>query len=151
MHKARKEILKALNGIDVLIEIVDARLPFSSQNPLIAEWGQSKPTIVILGKSDLADEAMTKSWQDYLEREKNILTLTYQRNQSGINKRIVALCQKLAPQKMDSFKAINAMIVGIPNAGKSTLINTLAGKTIAKVGDEPAVTKRQQKIHLLNR
>jgi ribosome biogenesis GTPase A len=148
MHKARKAILESLNKMDVLIEIVDARLPFSSSNPVIAEWRQNKPTIVIFSKSDLADPETTREWQAFFEQNQKIKTLVYHKQDKQKLKQISDLCQKLVPQKSDHFKPINAMIVGIPNVGKSTLINGLAGKTIAKVGDEPAVTKQQQKIYL---
>ncbi len=150
MHKARKEITQRLDTIDVLIEVVDARLPFSSQNPVISHWRHSKPTIVILNKTDLADPIKTLEWQTFLEQQSNIRTLAYNKDERGKLKSITDLCVKLAPEKVTTshFKSINAMIVGIPNVGKSTLINALAGKPIAKVGDEPAVTKRQQKIAL---
>ncbi len=148
MHKARKEILNTLNTIDVLIEIVDARLPYSSQNPVIAELRHNKPTIIIFNKCDLADEKITKEWQSYYESSNNIKTLACQQNEPHKTRKVIELCKKLAPEKVDTFKAIKAMIVGIPNVGKSTIINTLAGKIIAKVGNEPAVTKTQQKINL---
>ena len=150
MHKARKEILKVLNNIDVLIEIVDARLPFSSQNPMIGEWRDTKPTLVILSKTDLADPEETRRWQHYLEQERHVKTLAYHQGDTQTLKQIAGLCLKLAPFEASALSPINAMIVGIPNVGKSTLINALAGKVIAKVGDEPAVTKRQQKINLGN-
>lgn len=150
MHKARKEIIKRLDSIDVLIEIVDARLPYSSQNPFIGAWRSSKPTIVVLSKTDLADPDKTAEWQAYLEQQNNIKTLAYHKDDRTKLQQISELCQKLVPEKLqpDNFKSINAMIVGIPNVGKSTLINALAGKQIAKVGDEPAVTKQQQKVVL---
>ena len=148
MHKARKAIIKTLNSIDVLIEIVDARLPYSSQNPIINQWRQEKPTIVILSKTDLADTIRTDEWRSAMEKKSNIKTLAYSKKEKSTLKQINALCRKLSPQKAASFKPINAMIVGIPNVGKSTLINSLAGKIIAKVGNEPAVTKQQQKIYL---
>ena len=150
MHKARKEILKILNNIDVLVEIVDARLPFSSQNPVIGEWRDNKPTLVIFSKTDLADPAITNEWQQYLEQKSQVKTLAYHKDDKHKLKQIAELCLKLAPIEPTALKPVNAMIVGIPNVGKSTLINALAGKIIAKVGDEPAVTKCQQKINLGN-
>jgi len=150
MHKARKEIIKQLDSIDVLIEIVDARLPYSSQNPVIGSWRKTKPTIVVLSKTDLADPDKTSEWQAYLEQSAQTKTLAYHKDERSKLQQISELCQKLAPERIlsSSYKTINAMIVGIPNVGKSTLINALAGKQIAKVGDEPAVTKQQQKIVL---
>lgn len=150
MHKARKEILNVFDKIDILVEIVDARLPFSSQNPVIGQWRESKPTLVILSKTDLADPDKTEHWQQYFEKEQNVKTLAYHKDDKHKLKQIAELCRKLAHFEPSAIKPINAMIVGIPNVGKSTLINALAGKNIAKVGDEPAVTKRQQKINLGN-
>lgn len=147
MHKARKDIIKTLNKIDIIIELVDARVPFSSQNPVIAEWRKKKPFIVILTKSDLADDETTQQWQNYLENSEQCKSIAYTDGNKEQLKQIVKLCHKLAPEKA-SFKPINALITGIPNVGKSTLINALAGKIIAKVGNEPAITKQQQKINL---
>jgi len=146
MHKARKEMLEIMTTIDCIIEVVDARLPFSSQNPIISEWRDSKPTIVVMTKADLADPTQTERWQQHLEQHENIKSLAYSPKDTQRLQQIKSLCHKLVTEKK-SIKAINVMITGIPNVGKSTLINALTGKTIAKTGDEPAVTKRQQKIH----
>jgi len=139
-----------LPTVDVLIEVLDARIPFSSQNPMIAEIMGDKPCIKLLNKSDLADPEVTSVWQDYLEQQRNIQTL--QTDVKGQNKlgHITDLCHKLIPNKgrEGDFRNIHAMIIGIPNVGKSTLINSLAGRTIAKTGNEPAVTKNQQRIKL---
>jgi ribosome biogenesis GTPase A len=148
MHKARKEINSVLGNMDILIEVVDARLPYSSQNPIIANLRHGKPTIIILNKCDLADPEVTLQWQQYYESYDNITTITCQQNMPEKTRKILNLCREIAVAKDASFKAINAIIVGIPNVGKSTIINTLAGKIIAKTGNEPAVTKRQQKINL---
>lgn len=149
MHKARKEINKVLSDVDVMIEVLDARIPFSSANPLIAQLSVDKPHIKILNKSDLADTARTQEWQAYLEQDQQVKTLALNASQDVRAKTIAELCRKLVPDKHQD-KPIVAMIVGIPNVGKSTLINGLAGRAIAKVGNEPAVTKRQQKINLGN-
>ena len=148
MYKARKEIIKALDKIDVLIEIVDARLPYSSQNPVIASLQQDKPVIIIINKCDLADNTSTQQWQQYYQQHRHIKTLACQQDQPQKVRQIIRLCQKLVADKSAGLSNINAMIVGIPNVGKSTIINILAGRTIAKVGNEPAVTKNQQKIKL---
>ncbi len=148
MHKARKEIMQTLNSVDVLIEVVDARLPYSSQNPIIAELRHDKPTIIVLNKCDLADPDITHLWEDHYCAIENTKTLVCHQKDPQKIRKIMSLCHDIAHEKSNSFKAINAMIVGIPNVGKSTIINTLAGKIIAKVGNEPAVTKRQQKINL---
>lgn len=150
MNKARKEIKKVMSQVDVVIEVLDARIPFSSSNPLIDKLKGEKPCIKILNKVDLADPEATKAWQAYFEQDSNVKTIALNANQDGRKSTLTSLCRKLAPHKVDSDKALSAMIMGIPNVGKSTLINALAGKAIAKVGNEPAVTKRQQKIDLDN-
>lgn len=148
MHKARKEINKVIDKMDIVIEVLDARIPFSSENPLVNQFKASKPSIKILNKSDLADPKITQAWQTYFEKDEQIKTLALSANQDSRAKTISSLCRKLVPRKLSSDKDINAMIMGIPNVGKSTLINGIAGRAIAKVGNEPAVTKRQQKIKL---
>ncbi|NHN36227.1 ribosome biogenesis GTPase YlqF [Pseudomaricurvus alcaniphilus] len=148
MHKARKQMLEVLPQVDLLIEVLDARIPYSSENPAIAKLRGDKPCIKVLSKSDLADPEVTALWQDYLEREKGVKTLAITSTEPGKMKQLIELCRKMLPARDASFKSINTMIVGIPNVGKSTLINILAGRTIAKTGNEPAVTKAQQKINL---
>ena len=148
MHKAQKEIKEILPQIDVVIEVCDARLPFSSENPMITSIRGDKPLIKILNKSDLADPAMTKIWLDYLQSQHNVKAIALTTENSSAAKTIPALIRKLAPNKDETGKQINALIMGIPNVGKSTLINTLVGKAKAKVGNEPAVTKGQQRIRL---
>lgn len=150
MHKARKEIKKVMSDIDVVIEVLDARIPFSSSNPMIKTLKGSKPCIKLLNKADLADPSIIKLWQTYYEQDETIKTLALSANKLANKGAIANLCRKLAPHRVNSDKPINAMIMGIPNVGKSTLINSLAGRHIAKVGNEPAVTKRQQKINLDN-
>jgi ribosome biogenesis GTPase A len=148
MHKAQKEIKEILPTIDVVIEVCDARLPFSSENPMITQIRGDKPLIKILNKSDLADPAMTKIWLAYLESQHNVKAIALTTDSPAIAKTIPALIRKLVPNKDQAGKQINAVIMGIPNVGKSTLINTLVGKAKAKVGNEPAVTKGQQRIRL---
>lgn len=148
MHKASKEIKEALPKVDLFIEVLDARIPFSSENPMLAQLRGSKPVIKILNKSDLADPAITQQWQDYLEKDKGVKTLALSSSQPERIRQILDLCRKLLPNKQG--KPLHAMIMGIPNVGKSTLINILAGRTIAKTGNEPAVTKAQQRIDLDN-
>jgi ribosome biogenesis GTPase A len=148
MHKAQKEIKEVLPQVDLLIEVLDARIPFSSENPAIAKLRGNKPCIKVLSKSDLADPVTTALWQDYFEREQNVKTLAITTEQPAKMRSLIDLCRKMLPEKDASVKTIHAMIVGIPNVGKSTLINILAGRTIAKTGNEPAVTKSQQRINL---
>lgn len=148
MHKAQKQIKEILPQIDVVIEVCDARLPFSSENPMITEIRGDKPLIKILNKSDLADPKMTKIWLDYLESQHNVKAIALTTENNVAAKMLPILIKKLAPNKNEEGKQINAVIMGIPNVGKSTLINTLVGKAKAKVGNEPAVTKGQQRIKL---
>ena len=148
MNKAQKEIKDILPQIDVVIEVCDARLPFSSENPMITEIRGDKPLIKILNKSDLADPKLTKVWLAYLESQHNVKAIALSTDNPSIAKTIPNLIKKLIPNKDETGKQINAVIVGIPNVGKSTLINTLVGKAKAKVGNEPAVTKGQQRIRL---
>lgn len=148
MHKAQKEIKESLANVDIVIEVLDARIPFSSENPLIATLRGHKPCVKVLSKSDLADDARVKQWQAYYESERSVKSLAITQQDPSHIRMIPQLCRKLLPHKENSVKKIRAMIVGIPNVGKSTLINILAGKSIAKTGNEPAVTKRQQFIQI---
>jgi ribosome biogenesis GTPase A len=150
MHKASKEIKQALPNIDLLIEILDARIPFSSQNPMLNQLRDDKPTIRVLSKTDLADPQLTQLWQSHLEQEQGVKTLAVTTQQPDKIKQIIDLCSKMLPERTEANKVIRTMIMGIPNVGKSTIINVLAGRTIAKTGNEPAVTKMQQRINLKN-
>ncbi len=148
MHKAQKEVREILPQVDVIIEILDARIPFSSENPMIAQLRGDKPTIKIFNKSDLADPKKTAIWQTYLEKEKNIKTLALNAQQTDRKQQVLDLIKEMAPHRGDATRIIQVLIMGIPNVGKSTLINSLAGRHIAKTGNEPAVTKMQQRIKL---
>jgi len=150
MHKAQKEIKEVLPQVDLLIEVIDARIPYSSENPMIAQLRGDKPCIKVLSKTDLADPEVTAAWQEYLERERSVKTFASTTEQPAKMKLIIDLCRKMLPEKDASVKTINTMIVGIPNVGKSTLINILADRVIAKTGNEAAVTKNQQRINLGN-
>ncbi len=150
MHKAQKEIKEVLPQIDLLIEVLDARIPYSSENPAIAELRGDKPCIKVLSKTDLADPEATAVWQEYLERQRGVKTFATTTDQPAKMKLIIDLCRKMLPERDASVKSINTMIVGIPNVGKSTLINILAGRIIAKTGNEAAVTKNQQRINIGN-
>jgi len=148
MHKALTEMKEVLSQVDVLIEVLDARIPYSSENPEIARIRGDKPCIKILNKSDLADPAVTALWQAHLEQDRAVKTYTNSIEDTAKTKQIIDLIRKTCAQKDASIKTINAMIIGIPNVGKSTLINILADRIIAKTGNEPAVTKSQQRINL---
>lgn len=156
MHKAGKEIAQKLPEMDLLIEVLDARLPFSSVNPMIAGMrhhrqdrsGQTMPTIRLFNKSDLADPVRSEEWQAYFEREKGVKTLAVSRDQPERIQQLTALARKLVPRSEHRVREIHAMIVGIPNVGKSSIINTLTGRGIAKTGNEAAVTRHLQRIKL---
>lgn len=150
MHKARKKIQEAMPHIDLVIEVLDARIPYSSRNPLVSELRGDRPCIEILNKSDLADPNTTQAWLQYIEREKGVVALPLISTQKGQARKVLELAHKLFPDRKTDIKPIRTMIMGIPNVGKSTLINSLAGKSIARVGDEPAVTRQQQQINLGN-
>jgi ribosome biogenesis GTPase A len=148
MFKACKEIQHVLPDIDVLIEILDARLPFSSQNPVLQQLRGNKPTIRVLNKSDLADPQITRQWLEYLELQQGVKAMPLTSRQPEKVKQISALCVDILADKARANRRMTAMIMGIPNVGKSTIINVLAGRSVAKTGNEPAVTKMQQRIPL---
>jgi len=150
MHKANKEMALALPEVDLIIELLDARLPYSSANPLLRKLGADKPRIKILSKSDLADPQVTASWQAHFEQSESVKALVTTLSQADKAQAVDAACRALVPRKNASTQNIVAMITGIPNVGKSTLINAMAGKAIAKTGNEPAITKGQQRINLRN-
>lgn len=150
MHKAQKEIKEALPQVDLLIEVLDARIPYSSENPAITQMRGGKPCIKVMTKTDLADPLMTDKWQTHFEQERGVKTFATSTQDPSNIKQLLTLIRQMLPQKDASIKAINTMIVGIPNVGKSTLINILADRVIAKTGNEAAVTKNQQRISLGN-
>ena len=148
MHKASKEMRNIIPEVDLIIEILDARIPFSSENPMLADIRGDKPCIKVLSKSDLADPVITQQWQDYLEQQKGVKTIALTTEEPEKMHGLLSLCRKMIPAKESGDERIEAMIMGIPNVGKSTLINNLAGRMIARTGNEPAVTKNQQRIKL---
>ena len=148
MHKAHKEIKKTLSSVDVIIEILDARIPSSSANPLIDRLASSKPLIKLLNKADLADTRITREWQQYLEQTHGVKSLLTSTDHADQSNQIPRLIRKLADKKASRSTTVNALITGIPNVGKSTIINRLAGKAMAKTGNEPAVTRSQQRIRI---
>lgn len=152
MHKARKEIAERLKMVDVIVEVVDARLPYSSENPLLVPMGQfrNRPCLKVLNKSDLADAQKTQAWLDYYKTQPNVTAMVFTGNNRPDVKRLMKTIQSLAPHRDGADKPLRIMAAGIPNVGKSTLINALAGRKVARVGDEPAVTKQQQYIELPN-
>ena len=149
MHKARKEMAKVLPEIDVVLEVLDARIPWSSENPMLAEIASNKPVLRVLTKADLADTQRTTEWLDFLRRDAQRDALAIDSTDAAAIKEIPQRLKDLVPVPLSKrLKPYVVMVVGIPNVGKSTLINKLTGRVIAKTGNEPAITKRQQNIVL---
>lgn len=153
MAKARREVQEKLKLIDIVFELLDARIPMSSRNPMINEILGNKPRIVLLNKADMADEAITQQWIAYFQQQQLRALAIDAQTGTGI-KQIVAASKEMLKDKFAKMAAkgikkprpMRALIVGIPNVGKSTLINRLVGRNIAKTGDKPGVTKAQQWI-----
>lgn len=150
MHKARVEMAELLPKVDLVIEILDARIPYSSENPMLEELRGDKPFLKILNKSDLADDQWTSAWKAHFEKQRSVRARAVTTSEPSQIRRIADDCLKMFPDKQGIGKQVTAMICGIPNVGKSTLINILAGRKVAKTGNEPAVTKGQQRINLRN-
>ena len=150
MGKALEQIADLIKRVDVVIEVLDARLPFSSSNHKLEELRRTKPWIKVLNKHDLADSAVTKAWVRHFEKQAGIRALPMSAKQLSETKQLIKLCQLLAPKRGKPGFPVRVMVVGIPNVGKSTLINTLAGRSMAKVGDKPAITTTTQLIDLRN-
>lgn len=152
MAKARREVSEQLKLVDIVFELIDARLPLSSRNPMIDEVIHQKPRLLILNKMDLADEQQTKRWISYFEKQ-GIRAIAINSFEGKGLQAVTKTAKEILQPKFERMKkrgirpgAIRAMIVGIPNVGKSTLINRLAKKNIAKTGNKPGVTKAQQWI-----
>ena len=145
MNKARKDIIKLLQRVDLVIELVDARLPYSSENPLLNSLINETARLKILNKTDLADPVVTKLWLEFY-KQKNITPYALDRTQPEAIKKLLKTARAVSGKKAD--KVLRIMIVGIPNVGKSTFLNILLDRKVAKVGNEPAVTKSSSEINL---
>ncbi|HRT68772.1 MAG TPA: ribosome biogenesis GTPase YlqF [Bacilli bacterium] len=154
MAKAKKEMEEKLRLVDIVYELLDARIPYSSKNPLINELLKNKPRLILLTKSDMADDFYTNKWKNHFTSQ-GFPSLSID-SISGLNiKKIVGVSQTILKDKFEKEKArgmkprpIRGMIVGIPNVGKSTLINKLVNKRVANVGNKPGITKAQQWVRL---
>ncbi len=153
MVAARKKAAETMERTDVVIEVVDARLPEASCNPVITEQRlfRQRPCLKILNKADLADPAATQAWLKFYNAQKDVTAVALSCKKPGDVAKIPALCEKLAPHRGTTVKPLRMMIRGIPNVGKSTLMNALLNRRVAAVGDEPAVTKNQQRLDLNER
>ena len=153
MTSARKKAGETLAVADVVVEVLDARLPQASSNPMIHELRafRQRPCLKLLNKADLADPEATRAWLAYFDAQPGVKAVAISCKKAGDVAKIPGLAQKLAPHRNDAVKPLRLMIMGIPNVGKSTLMNALVKKKVAAVGDQPAVTKSQQRIDLSSR
>ncbi|HLR21396.1 MAG TPA: ribosome biogenesis GTPase YlqF [Tissierellaceae bacterium] len=154
MKKTKKAIKRDLTLVDIVFELRDARVPYSSKNPIIDSILQDKDRIIILNKSDLANENGNKKWQDYFKQNNIESVLIDSVTGKGLNK-LISTANKLTKNKIKAYerkgiinRPTRAMIIGIPNVGKSTLINSLSGRRGASVGDKPGITKANQWIKI---
>lgn len=141
-----------MEKVDLVIEVLDGRLPQASCNPMIEQLRlhRQRPCLKILNKSDLADPAATQAWISYYNAQKNVQAVALSCKKPSDVAKIPGLCLALAPHRGTPLKPLRMMIMGIPNVGKSTLMNALLKRRVAAVGDEPAVTKVQQRLYLGN-
>ena len=152
MNAARKKAAEAMEKVDLVIEVVDARLPQASCNPMIEQLrnARQRPCLKILNKTDMADPVATQAWIDYYNSQKGVTAVALSCKKPSDVARVPKLAIQVAPHRGTALKPLRMMIMGIPNVGKSTLMNALLKKRVAAVGDEPAVTKTQQRLYLGN-
>ena len=148
MHLTKQAITERIKNIDVVIELLDARLPGSSANPMLAELTAGKPALKVLNKQDLADPAYTALWLAHYNSQSGTQALALDASVTAPAKALATACFELAPKRGGMVKPMRVLICGIPNVGKSTLINTLTGKRATKTGDEAGITKIEQRISL---
>jgi ribosome biogenesis GTPase A len=148
MHLTKKAIQERIKETDVVIELLDARLPGSSANPMLAQLTLGKPALKILNKQDLADASRTAQWLAHYNTLPNTQAIGLDASVSAPSQQLINACHTLAPTRGSMSKPMRVLICGIPNVGKSTLINTLTGKRAAKTGDEAGITKIEQRITL---
>ena len=148
MHLTRKAIGERVKDIDVVIEVLDARLPGSSANPLLAELTGHKPTLKVLNKQDMADPERTPLWLDWYNAQPGVRALPLDASDAAPARKLIDGCHQLSPNRGGMAKPMRVLICGVPNVGKSTLINTLSNKRQAKTGDEAGITKLEQRITL---
>jgi len=148
MHSTQKAIAERMPEIDVVIELLDARLPGSSANPLLARLTGAKPSLKVLNKQDLAEPALTAQWLAHYQARPGTNALAFDASETAPARQLIPACRALAPLRGGMVKPVRVLICGIPNVGKSTLINTLVGQRSAKTGDEPGITKTEQRLVL---
>jgi len=148
MHLTRQAIAARIKSIDVVIELLDARLPGSSSNPLLGELAGHRPTLQVLNKQDLADPERTQAWLAWYGAQPDTRAIALDASDRAPARRLIEACRQLAPSRRGMARPMRVLIVGVPNVGKSTLINTLSRKSQARTGDEAGVTKQEQRIVL---
>jgi ribosome biogenesis GTPase A len=148
MHTTRKALAERLPHIDVVVELLDARLPGSSASPLLAELTAGKPALKLLNKADLADAQRTALWLAHYQAQPGMQALAFEALQRGATQALQGACRALVPLRGGMAKPVRVLVCGVPNVGKSTLINSLLGKRTAATGDEAGVTKTEQRLQL---
>lgn len=147
MHRARKQIATVMAKVDVVIEVLDARLPVYSENPLLRELRGGRPCLKVLNKSDLADPAVTEAWKDFY-RTQGAVPMEIVGTSAKDAKRILAVLPGMVPPRNFIMQPVNCLIVGIPNVGKSTLMNALVGRRVARAANQAAITTKQKRVHI---
>ena len=143
MAQAKKSITKALKSVDLVVEVLDARMPPASANPLVEELRltRQRPVLKVLNKSDLADPAVTKNWLQSFRAQDNLFAIEVCSKHKSDVRNLIREARKQVPHRSDAIKPLRMMVMGVPNVGKSTLLNAILGRSVAKAADEPAVTR----------